>query len=377
MKESLAEELLGKVMDWATPKAKEEIPKLKYLAEAKYDSYRNFEPGRRFLESMILWLHQFKTLKERHAAYDFIKDNLLYISETQMSHLVELLYPQRVLPILIEQTSLKENIPPFHIKKIRSSQTFKLLKRKTLFLGMSDGARIDAFRRKNALNNEQVSVSYELSEEKFKEMYDKLKEWLSDNGIQCDAKFENIFLIDDFSGSGNSILKFKDGEFKGKLKKLVKNSLGSKNKPGKLGRYCIDGPNIYIVTYIATKKALEHQRKTKKDFIESENISITCEILEPLLLLDDKVKVTQEVVSNEFAQLLDDYFDSRLDEDKHLQTGGTSAKYGYAGCALPLVLSHNCPNNSIYLLWAQTDKTEKQSGLRALFPRISRHLEER
>src|SRR3546814_12324535 len=33
-------------------------------------------------------------------------------------------------------------------------------------------------------------------------------------------------------------------------------------------------------------------------------------------------------------------------------------KLGYADCALPLILEHNTPNNSIPLLWAETDGGE-------------------
>ena len=303
MKESLAEELLGKVMQWDIQTAKEEIPKLKYLEAVKYDSYRNFEPGRRFLESLVLWLNQFKTLEERQVAYQFIKEKLLYISETQMAHLVELLYPQRVLPILMKQTSEKDYVPFFHIKKILSSQTFKVLKRKTLFLSMSDGARIDAFRRKNALNNEQVSVSYELSIEKWQRMNEELEKWLKNKGMQCEAKFENVFLIDNFSGSGNSIIRKKESKFKGKLSQFVKDSLGTKNSPCKLGNYCLDGgPRVFVITYISTKKALAHLKETIKHIEKDKNLS-SCEILEPLLLLDDNISVSQENISNEFKKL--------------------------------------------------------------------------
>ena len=59
--------------------------------------------------------------------------------------------------------------------------------------------------------------------------------------------------------------------------------------------------------------------------------------------------------------------------DEHEAKGGTETiKRGFAACALPLVLAHNCPNNSIYLLWA--DPLEKGSA-RGLFPRIVRHRE--
>jgi hypothetical protein len=276
----------------------------------------------------------------------------------------------------MKQTSEKDSIPYFHIKKIHSSKTLNLIKRKTLFLGMSDGARIDAFRRKNALNNEQVSVSYELSDEKWERMYKELEKWLKEKKIVSDAKFENVFLIDDFSGSGNSIIRVNDGKFKGKLSQFINDSLGTKNSPCKLGNYCLDGgPRVFVVTYISTKKALTHLKETIKHIEIDKNLSL-CEILEPLLLLDDNTNVSQENITPEFKQLLDSYYDNRLD-DKHTETGGTDVKYGYAGCALPLVLSHNCPNNSIYLLWGQTDKTDAQAGLKALFPRIARHREER
>ncbi|MFX5873811.1 hypothetical protein ABTE93_20190, partial [Acinetobacter baumannii] len=63
----------------------------------------------------------------------------------------------------------------------------------------------------------------------------------------------------------------------------------------------------------------------------------------------------------------DRFFDDEAD-DEHSKVGKTSKRYGYAGCRLPLVLAHNTPNNSIYLLWAEDD--QKVLGL---FPRVSRH----
>jgi hypothetical protein len=199
MRSDLAEQLLEKEMKWDLPTTKEEINKLRYLTAVKYDNYRNFGVGNRFLESLVLWLRQFQNVDEKKTAYRFITNRLLYISETQMDHLVDLTYPQRVLPILLKQTVEIEShrFSPYQIKKIRTSRTFKEIKRKTLFLGMSDGARMDAFRRKHNLNNEQVSVSYELSEDKWKRMYDDLQEWFKANKSNTGGNVENVFLIDD------------------------------------------------------------------------------------------------------------------------------------------------------------------------------------
>lgn len=55
--------------------------------------------------------------------------------------------------------------------------------------------------------------------------------------------------------------------------------------------------------------------------------------------------------------------------DTHEQKGRTdTVKRGFAGCGLPLVLGHNTPNNSLYLLWG-----DQAVGARGLFPRIVRH----
>jgi hypothetical protein len=61
------------------------------------------------------------------------------------------------------------------------------------------------------------------------------------------------------------------------------------------------------------------------------------------------------------------YFDSRAN-DKHMKVGGTDGRLGFADCALPVVLSHNTPNNAVYLLWGP--EQYKYSGL---FPRVVRH----
>jgi len=64
--------------------------------------------------------------------------------------------------------------------------------------------------------------------------------------------------------------------------------------------------------------------------------------------------------------LLEGYYDPDI-EDEHTRKGSKDLKFGFAGCGLPVVLSHNTPNNSIYLLWAE------KNALRALFPRVQRH----
>lgn len=298
-----------------------------------------------------------------------------------MDHLVGLLYPQRILPILIEQACKASGISPHQVRKIRASTAFKKVERKTLFLGMSDGARMDSFRRKNSLHNDQVSLSYELNQEKWTRMHEALEEERVRTGTHEHLCFENIFLIDDFTGSGNSILKIKDGKYKGKVQRFVDEALGRKADPGPLGKLCDDnGPRLYIVTYIASEQSLVELKDRVQGFLDSDerpHVS-SCKVLDSLQLLQKDRMIPQPGNDNDelFDEMLYSYYDSRI-EDEHTRTGGKNVIHGYAGCALPLVLSHNCPNNSVYLLWAQTEPANGCPGLKALFPRISRHLEGR
>lgn len=80
---------------------------------------------------------------------------------------------------------------------------------------------------------------------------------------------------------------------------------------------------------------------------------------------------------DEFIALTQNYYDPKI-RTKHTDVGGEPhLGLGYGGCALPLVLEHNTPNNSVALLWAETDGGErdglKAPAMRPLFRRRQRH----
>ena len=62
MKEALAEKLLARVLGWDQEVMSQERPVLLNLAAYKYDEYQQFSAGSRFIESLTLWLNQFKQL---------------------------------------------------------------------------------------------------------------------------------------------------------------------------------------------------------------------------------------------------------------------------------------------------------------------------
>jgi hypothetical protein len=79
----------------------------------------------------------------------------------------------------------------------------------------------------------------------------------------------------------------------------------------------------------------------------------------------------------DFIALTNTYYDPKI-ETKHTGVGGvTHLGLGYGGCALPLVLDHNTPNNAIALLWAETDGGDRNGlqvpPMRPLFRRRQRH----
>jgi hypothetical protein len=80
-------------------------------------------------------------------------------------------------------------------------------------------------------------------------------------------------------------------------------------------------------------------------------------------------------IENPIATFSQKYFDPVL-RDEHTAKGGDPA-LGFGGFALPVVLHHNAPNNSVGLLWADTSERDDGANRRALFPRRERHNPER
>lgn len=370
MREALAERLLAKVMNWTPEDVANERPLLQAMAALKYDEYQQFAPGIRFVESLALWLRQFKDDEERQTAYEFVKSRLVFFSSAEIAHLATIAYPDHIRPFLITMAAKITSVPEWLVGQIAESKDFQILRRQCLFLGLSDGARIDTFRRAtNAeLSHEQIWQTYEMSPEKGDGMLSELRKDLipllgSSNGAN-ECHFRMVFLLDDFSGSGRSCLRKeeKDNTISGKIAKF-KEQLMSSKRLGKL----INPQDLYvgIVLYIATEHAREHLNPLLKElFSQLPGITYGVHVVN---LLENDVSLDDER-DRDFLALANCYYDSNVD-DEHTGKGGTDMKRGFAGCALPLVLSHNTPNNSMFLLWANPD----DFIIRGLFPRISRH----
>lgn len=368
MKKDLAESLLAKIMGWSDAEKATERARLESFAAYKYDEYQQFAPGRRFIESLALWLAQFDAGPERSAAYRFVRDRLLFVSADEMHHLVELTFPTVIRPLLIADTARELEVSDAQIKALVATQAYRVRLRQTLVLGLSDGARTDGFRRANpnAMSNEQVFHTYDLSDPKaddlVKELRKDLTEILGRAPTEEEAKFRYVILLDDFSASGTSFIRQSDdGGWHAKIPKITQ----ALDQSGKLEKAVAgEGVVVMIVLYIAADQAIEYIEEKLKGLPFSKG--------EVRLTVIHRLGPTARLLEPDDAGILDlakqdRYFDDSVD-DQHAAVGGTSKRYGYAEGRLPLVLSHNTPNNSIFLLWAEDMQT-----VRGLFPRVSRH----
>jgi hypothetical protein len=367
MRDALAERLLAQVMGWAAEDVARERPDLQALAAYKYDEYQQFSPGMRFVESLAFWLSQFKTVDERRIAYDFIKTKLIFCSSAEMNHLVSIAYPDCIRPLLLRRAAQDAGINERFVSRIAAHTAFKVRQRQCLFLGLSDGARIDVFRRSNSsdLTNEQILQTYEVSPERVEELLKKLStdlaRFLGHDPSEEHRKFRTIVLLDDFSGSGFSYLgRGTMGSFDGKIGRFHRNLTREASHLVDIKR-----TEILVVLYMATDQARLRLETLSREVWKPMGIKHSIIIVHPL----SSSICLHEDDGNAMAKLIETYYDSSV-ENEHTKKGGTDLKYGFAHCGLPLVLSHNTPNNSLSLLWAESQT------IRPLFPRVNRHKKE-
>src|ERR1035441_9665711 len=132
MNQELGLRVLGQVLNWSDDRAREEFARLSILARYKYDSYRDFVAGARFIEKLADWLQQF-AVSDRDAAYQFVVDHLIYLAPAEINHLVELAFPERLQPAIRTATASDLGIQPYQVwATTNSSSAYERLLRSSL-----------------------------------------------------------------------------------------------------------------------------------------------------------------------------------------------------------------------------------------------------
>jgi hypothetical protein len=421
MKRELALQLLNSILPnppWDEEQLQMLFSELGVLAEHKYNQYEMYQPGRLFFENLYLWLTEFKE-EDRTIALELVRRNLIFISREEFQQLAQTLYYDQIYQRQLDLTATRAHIPRHLVRQLSGSTFLRNLQRSSLYVAMSDGARIDYFRRQNlSINNEQVLTTYYPNEEKVRGIVNDLEKNLGVN-----SRFECLFLLDDFCGSGRTLLR----EI---VRVHLSNPLTNFTVPPHLAaylRYKADKQDLELVyspaglsvsedellslhtesVYLDSVRLLTERhhagqteligslmRITESSLFEalSDEVqvflcpllateyavqrlqSLTQRLPKPLnglailpgTTIPNEVRITpmaagKEGLLNPIAALCENNYTDEL-EDEH--TG--NIKYGYDACGLPVVLHHNTPNNSIYILWSRKWRNP-------LFVRYERH----
>lgn len=374
MHEGLGLKTLAAIMEWDDDSvATREYDWLRLMSRFKYDAYSDYTAGVRFIENLVIWLQQFSPGPDRQRAYDYVKQSLIYISSTEMNKLVALFYKNQVEPELIRRACSKFDIPTYEIWTHREArQAFRIARRRTLFMGLSDGARIDVLRyaTTDALVHDQMVNHYQLDAEKWRDLKKKLDAFCEPESV--DSHFRAIYVLDDLVASGTTLLR-KDpdtDEWTGKLCKLresINNGITA------VSNLLSDDWELHVHHYIGNAPAIEaiKQRANRaNDELSDDKWYRSVEFSFGMTLPSD-IAIRED---DPFFNLIEKYYDPSIEPKKHLeQSGIPDLKRGYANCGLPLVLEHNTPNNSLPILWARSAGQDDMHAMRPLFYRRQRH----
>lgn len=361
LNQQLAEKILANVMEWDTQEVKDNIRSLEHFAELKYDQYQQYQVGSRFIENLTIWLSQFSNVEERRVAFEFVKKRVVFISQGELYHLINSIYPDILKPLFRNQA--KKICANNGITNEQDEKRLVyVIGRQSLIFGLSDGARLDVFRRSAPkISNEQVCISYEITGERMKSIIKAIKDDTKEctdlykyDGVS-QTKIYNVFLLDDFSGSGISYLRRESNEqgelvWKGKITKVItqlSEQLDGDNK--------LEDIFIHVILYLATEKAKLHIEKQVKLFCKEKNVKIEIHVLQDIHRYEPDKEIEDLMKKYHYSRIVDSHFMKGKHDNPYL---------GFDECSLPLVIYHNTPNNSFPIIWA---------GEKALFPRVTRH----
>jgi len=329
---------------------KELTHNLRFMAKYKYDSYEVYSAGKRFLPSLLEWLSQFRKNGEKEAGLIIVRE-LLFLSRTEMQELSRVTYQN----ILLEM--MDEIIRVQGLNRFDYATAFDRLDpflEKCVFIGMSDGAQIDYFRRHSGgkIRNEQAVPYYKVDEEE----------------KQFHSKARYAFLLEDMCGSGTTFLRTENahgrinivGQFPRFLKKW------SKFTSFDAIYYCPyliaeKGLRRLSMLSVGPKRIVDRRRKLRFKIIPGMIIPETYSILNP----------HNEMFSNaerhRIMKLCNNYYDREVEDEHTLKGGG--CRFGFGGIGIFLVRYNNTPNNTPSILW----HANLAKGRKPLFRRLARH----
>ncbi len=373
MKTSLANQLLRTLVGLSEEREADLVPQLMTMAELKWDTYEGFRAGQRFMESLARWLQGFPDQEASERWLDFLLSHLVFVSAAEVDHLIAVAYPDFIRPAVLERMTTASGIPRHRKAQLLNTDAFKVEQRRILVFALSDGARLDMLRRNSDLSHEQFVPGPAVPKARRSDLNAKLAKALNlYGGGDEESTFSHVLLVDDFYGSGTSLVEVLAAEggvvtLDGKIDKF-RDHADSLTQPDE------DGPALLAKDYSATILLYMASRRAKLHIEESLVKAGLADRwrLEVIQVFDESCYVTDSALLAD----CDAFWDPVL-EDEHKKC----AARGYKDCALPVVLHHNAPNNSVSPLWADSTGRRREGfeslERRALFPRYERHHSDR
>ena len=322
---------------------------LRFMAEYKYDSYEVYSTSRRFLPSLLEWLGQFHSQREIETALTIVH-KLLFLSRKEMLELSRLVYQNILFEIM------NEIIRVHNLRRFDYGTAYRYLDRfleKCVFIGMSDGAQTDYFRRHSdgKIKNDQVLPYYKIDEE--------------EKRLHSNAKY--AFLLDDMCGSGVTFLRVKSignrTVVEGQLPRFIK----------KWSPFATSLEAIYFCPYLITEKGFKRLTKLAPKVPISQAQRFRFKILygmiipEKYSILRKDNELFSRIECERMKDLCKRYYDPAV-EDEHTRKGG-GCKFGFGRIGIFLVRYNNTPNNTPSIIW-HANRVKEQP---ALFRRLARH----
>jgi hypothetical protein len=276
-----------------------------------------------------------------------------------MQDLARFLYYEYIVPRILHQILVDKQLPPFAYGQ--AFKSFPDYLRRCLFIGLSDGAKIDFFRRHNIdVSQEQVLPYYRTSADDYVKA---LQEEANDPA----AEFWAVFLIDDFTGSGYTLLRSESDSETGEAVLS-----GSLQRVYKQHRSIIDKAKaVFVCEYVATSSSIERVRGMANSVPHyAGKLEVLCPLVLPPELGFTPLGIETDETKASVVGLCESYYDESF--ETHNTKKGNGIQFGYGSQGLPLILYSNTPNNSLFLLWF-TSQAHAAPSFTALFPRIDRH----
>jgi hypothetical protein len=228
--------------------------------------------------------------------------------------------------------------------------------RRCLFIALSDGAKIDYFRRHHVdLSQEQVVPYYRASSSNY---VDELRKQQGP-----EATFSHVILIDDFCGSGYTLAHKRPNDptvVDGSLQRVYEHH----------ARVIDQADKVLICHYISTASA----RRSVMGLVRRlPHYAMKTDWITALELDDDQnmLRRNHDPLATAIIRLCDQFHRPEFDDPNSLKGGGY--RYGFGKEALPLVLYSNTPNNSVFVLWFDKRAGSDSPGFRSIFRRVHRH----